>query len=432
MRKNIRAAILAEAGAAQAILEKSIAEQRDLTDVERDTIEAHLSKATDIEKQYKAEEEIKAKMAALTANLGPDPDPAPAPAGDVRRVDERQAAKSIGDRFVNSPEFKALMSAAPNGLYGEKARVQSAPMPVDGVKALFFSGDRTQSAGVLMQNDYRGLLDPFYQRPLVFRQLVSSGSTTSDTIEYVREVATTNNAATVPEARSAAVIDGTTVTNAIGGLKPQSTFAFARDSTTIKTIAHWIPATKRSLSDVGMIRSMIDNFLRYGLEEELEDQMINGSGSGENFLGLANTPGVLTQAAPGAGQDNMDILRIARRKVQIAGRARPTAYLMNPVDWESIELTRNANGDFYAGGPFSMASPHIWGLPIVESEAVPVGTSWVAAWNFAVLFDREQASVQATDAHADFFVRNLVAILAEMRAGFAVMRPPAFCKISLA
>ena len=37
----------------------------------------------------------------------------------------------------------------------------------------------------------------------------------------------------------------------------------------------------------------------------------------------------------------------------------------------------------------------------------------------------------ATDSHSDFFVKNLIAILAEMRAAFGVIRPAAFVTIDL-
>jgi len=78
-----------------------------------------------------------------------------------------------------------------------------------------------------------------------------------------------------------------------------------------------------------------------------------------------------------------------------------------------------------------LLAPRLWGLPVIESEAVAPKTAWCAAWNWGVVYDREQATVTATDSHADFFVRNLVAILAEMRAAFAVLRPSAFVKITL-
>lgn len=113
------------------------------------------------------------------------------------------------------------------------------------------------------------------------------------------------------------------------------------------------------------------------------------------------------------------------------GRATPTAYLFNPADNERIDLLTNSNGDFYFGGPTSNPSAPLWGLPRVECEAVPAGTGIVADFRQAVLWDREQAGIQVSDSHEDFFTRNLVAILAEMRAAFGVIRPKAFVAIDL-
>lgn len=429
MRPSIKKAILAEANAAKAICDVAEKEERDLTDVERDTIDVHMKKATELRENAEKEQEFRSQMADLSKGLGIGEDPEQLK--ERRGEQPRKGRKTAGGTFIDSPEYKSLLAGVPNGHFSEKMRVQSAPMELaGGMKDLFYSGNRDESAGYLVENDSRGLLDPFYERPLSVRQLFTSGSTTSDTIDYVRLVSVTNNAAVVPEARSADPIDGVTVTDVLGGLKPQSGFEFDRDQTTVKTIAHWIPATKRALSDAAQIRSMIDTFLRYGLEEAFEDELLTGTGAGEHFLGLYNQPGIQTQAA-GAGQDILDVTRMSRTKVRIGGRARPTAYVFNPIDWEKVDLLRNDNGDFYGGGPFSLSTMRLWGLPVVESEAVTPGTAWVAAWNWGVIYDREQASVQATDSHADFFVRNLVAILAEMRAAFAVLRPAAFVRITL-
>jgi hypothetical protein len=48
-----------------------------------------------------------------------------------------------------------------------------------------------------------------------------------------------------------------------------------------------------------------------------------------------------------------------------------------------------------------------------------------------VIWDREQAAITATDSHNDFFIRNLVAILAELRAAFGIIRPSALVKVAL-
>lgn len=435
MRKSYRDAILAEVSAVKTITETVEREGRELSDVERDTITGHLGKAGELQTKSETEDAFRKQMTDLSAGLGlgteDDPIVTGPPALGKSKQRDAEKRRSVGATFVESDAYKAMLSSVPNGQFSAKGRVQSAPVGVKGMKDLFYSGNREESAGFLVQSDDRGMLDPFYERPLSIRSLFSGGNTTSDTIEYVRLVTTENNASVVPEARSTGVIDGVTITAALGGLKPESTFGFERDQTTVKTIAHWIPVTKRALSDAAQIRTMIDSFLRYGLEEAFEDELLTGNGVGEHLLGLNNTPGIQTQAAPGAGFNNLDIMRVARRKVQIGGRANPTAYVMNPIDWENVELMKNENGDYRGAGPFALTAPRLWGLPVLSSEAVPAGTAWCAAWNWGVIYDREQATVQATDSHADFFVRNLVAILAEMRAGFAILRPPAFVKITL-
>jgi HK97 family phage major capsid protein len=430
MRKAIRDAILREVKAARAIADAAVKESRELSEEELGKVNTHMAKAQELEKSGQAEDGALAEISRMTGELGlgggegeggDGPQP-PKPTGGTKR-------RSVGQNFIESTEFKALLGTAPSGKFSEKMRVQSAPFEA---KELFTATDDT-SAGVFIEPQSLGLLDPWYQRPLSLRQLVTNGRTTTDTIEYVRMVTTTNRAAVVPEATTHAPIGSgdPAVTAAAGGLKPESGFTFDRESTTVKTLAHWIPVTKRALADAAQIRTMIDSFLRYGLEEALEDEILAGNGTGEHFLGLENISGIQVQAAPGAGEDVFDVTRRARRKVQIGGRARPTAYVMNPIDWEEIELRRDGEARFYGAGPFAMTPPRLWGLPVVESEVVDPGTAWVADWSWAILWDREQASIQVTDSHADFFVRNLVALLAESRHAFGVLRPAAFCRIDL-
>jgi HK97 family phage major capsid protein len=103
--------------------------------------------------------------------------------------------------------------------------------------------------------------------------------------------------------------------------------------------------------------------------------------------------------------------------------------MLNPADWEKIQLARlakNPQNEAVAG-----AIPTLHGLPVVESEAIAAGQGLVGDFRKAVLWDREQASITATDSHADFFIRNLVAILGEERVAFGVLRPKAFVTIDL-
>ena len=66
---------------------------------------------------------------------------------------------------------------------------------------------------------------------------------------------------------------------------------FERVHADVKTIAVYVGATKRALADVAQIRGIIDQELRDDLQEELENQIINGNGVGENFVGISTRQG---------------------------------------------------------------------------------------------------------------------------------------------
>jgi len=196
----------------------------------------------------------------------------------------------------------------------------------------------------------------------------------------------------------------------------------------VKTIAAWIPATKRALSDVGQLRGLLESELRDDVNEELEDQLLNGDGIGENFTGLGNTANILVQVW------NTNILITARQAITnllINGKQIPTAYLFNPEDWESVDLLRDINGNFLRGSPFMTGPTTLWGVPVAQSFFLHHGTAYLGNWRKMVLWDREQATISVSDSHEDFFIRNLVAILCELRAAMGVIRPTAFVEMDL-
>jgi HK97 family phage major capsid protein len=343
-------------------------------------------------------------------------------------------APTLGGQFVESEQFKAFLKRFPRGEVSDTAKnIQSDPVAFDagdvlwpGRKATLITGASDTSAGALVFAEDLGLrAQGTFQRPLTLVDLVSRGTTESDTVSYVRVTGFTNAAAPTAEATAATGTSGT---------KPQSDLALERVEAPVRTIAHWMAATKRSLSDAGQVRTLIDNFLRYGLAEEVEDQIVTGDGTGEDFEGIQAVDGVQSQPYSNdyAGDGLHPLLettRKARTKVRLVGRAIPTGYAFHPLDWEKIDLVRLAKNP--QNEATELGTQRLHGLPVVESEAVPEGTGYVADWRTIVLFDREQAAIQVSDSHSDFFVRNLVAILAELRAALAIYVPEAIVEIDL-
>jgi HK97 family phage major capsid protein len=321
--------------------------------------------------------------------------------------------KTWADEVLQDADFKAWHDEIAGKSMSDKVRIQS---PAVEMKNLL-TGASSTSAGAFVVNDRTGIYDAAFHRPITLLDLIPKMTTDSDTVEWVRQTTFTNDAAETAEA--------TTVSN---GEKPESDFAYAVVSTGVVNIAHWVPITRRALADAGQVRGYVENDLRYGIDERLEDQVYGGTG-GTDLTGIEQTANTSTQAWD---TDILKTTRKARTKVRTLGRATPNAYAMHPTDWETIDLLQDNEARYFFGGPSALGNPRLWGLPVVESEAITVGAGLCADFNMCRLWDRQQTIVMATDSHSDFFTRNIIVLLAEKRVAFGVIRPAAFVEVDLA
>lgn len=418
----------AESKTAREVAEKAADENREMTDDERhiyDTAMKSLHDVLDGIKAVKADEAVMAQAKEFAATVGV-----------AEKAEVRARAKSLGLTVVDSPEFKSLLAGFPEGRIPVKSRVQSAPISV---KSLF-TGASSTSAGAFVVNERTDIVEMLGRKPLTIRNLVANRRTTSDTVEFVQETSHTNNAAPVAEATSSAaptlpaldgdpLAAGASLVNATGGgYKPEGAWAFAVTTAVVKTIAEWVPVTKRALADVAQLEGLINDELRADILEAEEDEILNGDGTGEHFTGINETSGIQTQAW---ATDLFTTLRKGVTKLRTVGRVNPTALVLNPADAELIDLAQDANDRYYYGGPQAIGQRTVWGVPVIESESQAAGTGLMGDFSKAVLWDREQTTVTMTDSHADFFIRNLVAVLAEERLAFGVTRPTAFVSLDL-
>lgn len=424
-----------EAKAADTILEAAESAGRDLTDTERATVEQHIKTATGLTAEIKTRQGDTALRDALAGIEGIEHDPT----GGKRQEPGKAVdlgGKSLGQHFTESAEFKQLQELKTGQHFNSNQRISSRPVAY---KDLLTGGDRT-SAGGFVRPDYRGLqlgLDP-HMRPLTMRDLVTGATTTSDTIEYTYIDAVNLNARFVAESTSVDTPADPEDRTEANGYKPLSGFTTRSESTSVKTIAHWFAMTRRALSDVAQVRSLVDALLRYGLEERIDREIINGDGgTGDSLRGIAHTPGVQVLEVDANGSNatkaNIEAIRRAKTMTRLGARAVATGVAVNPLDLEAMDTVKDNEGRYILGGPVAAGGTNtLWNLPIVENEAVPAGQLFVGDWSKAVLYDREEASITVTDSHSDFFVRNMVAILGECRVALAVLQPSAFVRVELA
>lgn len=314
----------------------------------------------------------------------------------------RAAAQSVGEQVTDSEEFQAFASN-PRGTFRM------------GVQAAIGSGGN--SAGDLIVPDrVPGVVAPGLRR-LTVRDLINWGRTSSNSIEFVRELQFTNNAAPVSE-------------NPQGG-KPESNITFEADQAPVVTIAHFIHASKQILADVAMLQSYIDGRLRYGLKLVEEEQLLMGSGVGLNIDGIYTqaqnfaNPGVVVQA-----ETRIDRLRLALLQVELS-EYWADGIVLSPLDWAAIELTKTADNAYLFSNPRAQTLPGLWGRNVVPTQAMDAGEFLVGAFGGGLAvqgWDREDANVVISLEDRDNFIKNMATIRAEERLALTVYRPSAFVK----
>ena len=359
------------------------AQDANLTTETRAKVDELLLKHGELQANVQHAEQVLAKLEANGAG------------GDVQH-------ETFGQKFVNSEEFKSFAGkTTPRGRVDVtyKAAITSLTTDTDGA-----AGDlvtTTRLPGVIgMPN-----------RRMTVRDLLTPGTMDGNALEYVKETGFTNAADMVAE----------------GAKKPESSLKYDLVSTTAKVIAHYVKASRQILSDASQLASMIDGRLRYGLAFKEEQQLLNGTGVGQQLLGIIpQATAYVNPLTPPGTPTSIDMVRLAMLQAFLAEYP-ATGVVMNPIDWARIELLKDTTGRYIIGNPQGSIGATLWNLPVVETQAVQVDKFLTGAFKLgAQVFDRWQARVEVATENEDDFVKNMVTILAEERLALAVYRPQAF------
>lgn len=398
------------------------------------------SDVTDLVTEIKAEATASGTIDMAKAFIG-DLAGSPAPEGAPKMVDGvvNPQGLTLGDAVAKSPAYEDLIKRFKgndgriNKGFGRMLLHQGGSFQDQ--KALVTGLSQT-SGGAYTQNALLGQnVDLIGERRLTVRDVCTNIPITSDTFEYVTVTTKTNAAAPVLEATTSATPGLNNVAvgayTAAHGVKPESTLALAVVTSPVETIAHFIPITRRAAADAPQVRALVDAFLMYGLAEEEEDQILTGSGTSPNLRGILNVAGILTVGSAGT---DIDAVVDAISAIQVTGRRMPTAIVVNPLDWYSTGFltAKDSAGNYLLANPGASVDQltTLWGLRVVVSEAMTQNTLLVGDFRQAVVADRMQSEIFVTDSHNDWFVRNLLAVLAEERLGFGVLDPEAFCTVT--
>lgn len=296
---------------------------------------------------------------------------------------------SPGDAFVKSAEFGALLERKTMS-----ARVEVKNTVLNTATTTSYP---QQTPGIV----------PGIFKPLTIRDVLPSGTTNAIMVVGTKEATRTNSAAEVDQ----------------GAAKAESALTFSPYNVPIETVAHFIKVSNQLLADAPAVVSYIDNFLRYGLDERIDLQLLKGNGTSPNLSGILDT-GNFTTFTPTAGANLVESINKAKYALWANGYT-PDAAIVNPADWATMEMLREGvgTGAYLYGAPGTVAGSSPFGVRIVLSANMTVGQFAIGAFNRAyMLWNRQGVTVEMGYVNDDF-TKNLVTIRGECRLGLETRVP---------
>lgn len=329
----------------------------------------------------KADNEIRTEVKALADQFKKEMDEL---AQKMEKAgDDVSEAKSAGEQFVESAEYKAFQSRARENVKLELKNTISS----DG-NTVF----PVQRPGIIPGNF----------APLTLRSVIPTIRVTGNAVNHLRENAWTNNAREVTQAAA----------------KPESSLTFTTKNFTIETVAHWLKITEQLAADAPAVVDYINTRLRHGLAAKVEAQLIAGDGTSPNLSGFTDSGNYTAYSLAASGDTLHDAANKVKYAMWAATGSAPDTIVVNPADWGAEERTREGTAGMYLFG-----GPSLAGVRVVLSNSVSAGN--ILAMNVAegaVIFERQGATIEIGRTGSDF-TSNLLTIRAEERLALAVLRP---------
>ena len=275
-----------------------------------------------------------------------------------------------------------------------------------------------------------------------------------------------------------------------GAVMAEETVNFERRTYAATMLGISIPVTEEQLEDAGQMRQHLETILPQALRNELEIQILAGTGAGGDMRGITNLGNILNagdienvtydpEEANGLLTDNSvylegftgtpnadnrskladgtnaqattanaitvpdveitlpDVIFRAQRALTVTTRrlgapSNATGVIMNASDWTTLRLMKitDASGNtlgYVFGGPNEAQNGfNLWGRPVVQNESIFPGEIITGDFTQCTLNFLRGIRIGITDAHDKNFTQNILVLKATVRAAFIVRREDAF------
>lgn len=256
---------------------------------------------------------------------------------------------------------------------------------------------------------------PFRTTP--FTDLVAKGTIgeNKNSVNWVERTAITDNTASVAE----------------GGIFNNLTAVWKRYIANVKKIGDFIKVTREDLEDWEYTVSEVMDLLNSLIPRNLEYQLINGAGAGNDLTGILSASTAFSKPngviVPAGSKNIYDLLKVAATQVMLGDTAKAYGMgfmanfvLLNPVDIANMHLTKDTIGQ-YVLPPFVAANGlEVDGMKVLPSFDITADSFLIGDSSKAKLFTKRALSVRMWEQNEADPLYDQVTFTGSLRAAFRV------------
>ena len=319
----------------------------------------------------------------------------------------RTKSEAFGDALNKSESFKAMR----DGTQGNA----SLELKADVLISSDFAGATSERDATGVQRVEGIKRDPSNVTNMM--GIIPVGSTNSNVIRYVKESAYTDNAANVAE----------------GSAPTDSEFQLTAEDAVVQKTSAVMTISQEMLDDTPALSSYLSQRLPAKINTVIDDQLIGGSGSSPNLLGLMN--GGTTFAAGGFANaiesaQELDVLYVAMNQLALSNYA-ANGIVLNPTDFHKIALLKDTTNEYLRGNSLVSADGffRINGVPVYMNNKMAAGNFVVADFSQASqVWQREGLRVDFGYENNDNFDKYLVSVRGIARIAHSIYLPKGIVK----
>lgn len=266
------------------------------------------------------------------------------------------------------------------------------------------STDKADLTGDVILPDLQAGMERAPVREVFIEQISDTQETTSDYVSYVEVVTETGAPATTAEL----------------GTIPEKDWTFQEFKKPVQKIAVANKHSVEILSDGAELVNAIRGFLAEDVNIVTDTQLLSGNGTAPNLqgvLGVAVDLNTLIGTQILVGATHADVLRIGVTKIRSTGKGkfRPSHVVLHPQDVETLELTKDSQGQ-YVLPPFIAADgTRIGGATVIENTAITSGTFLMGDFRKLHIRRKGGVEIEISDSDGTDFVKDIITIKVRRR-----------------